>query len=31
MPGGGDIVSDETIDSTHMVEQEVETDGMVIA
>nr|POE73970.1 hypothetical protein CFP56_56655 [Quercus suber] len=30
-PKGGDTVSDETVDSTHTVEQEVETDGMVIA
>lgn len=30
-PGGEDTVSDETVDSTHTVEQEVEIDGVVIA
>nr|POE74417.1 hypothetical protein CFP56_35639 [Quercus suber] len=28
--GGEDTVNDETVDSTHTVEQEVETDSMVI-
>nr|POE83563.1 hypothetical protein CFP56_60150 [Quercus suber] len=28
--GGEDTVNDETVDSTHTVEQEVETDNMVI-
>ena len=31
MPGGEDTVTDETVDSTHMVEQEVEINGVVIA
>ena len=30
-PRGDDVVSDETDDSIHMVEQEVKGDGMIIA
>ena len=30
-PGGEDTVIDEIVDSTHIVEQEVETNGVVIA
>ena len=30
-PGGEDTVNDETVDSTHTVEQEVETNSVVIA
>ena len=31
MPGGKDAVNDESVNSTHTVKQEVETDSMVIA
>ena len=31
MPGEKDTVNDESVDSTHMIKQEVETNGVVIA
>ena len=30
-PGGEDTVNNETVDSTHTIEQEVETNSVVIA